>query len=167
MMEIQRTSHTISVLVENRSGVLARVSALFSRRGYNIESLSVGPTQDGQISRITIVVSVEGHALDQVIQQLDKLVNVISIEEMHENSSVQMELLLVRISLTAANHDQLRSLASEYGAKVAEMAEMGPTTAILCLTDTSAKIEALIAALTPFGILELTQSGVVAMRRTI
>ena len=163
-MKLERTSHIISVLVENRSGVLARVSALFSRRAYNIEGLSVGPTQDPEISRITIVVSVEGHALDQVIQQLDKLVNVIAIEEMHESSSVQIELLLVRVSVTAENQDTLQALVAQHGGKVAEMA---PTSAIVSLTDTSAKIEALISALTPFGILELTQSGLVAMRRTI
>jgi acetolactate synthase-1/3 small subunit len=163
-MKLERTSHIISVLVENRSGVLARVSALFSRRAYNIEGLSVGPTQDPEISRITIVVSVEGHALDQVIQQLDKLVNVIAIEEMHESSSVQIELLLVRVSVTAENQDKLQALVAQHGGKVAEMA---PTSAIVSLTDTSAKIETLISALTPFGILELTQSGLVAMRRTI
>jgi len=163
-MKLGRTSHTISVLVENRSGVLARVSALFSRRAYNIEGLSVGPTQDPEISRITIVVSVEGHALDQVIQQLDKLVNVIAIEEMHESSSVQIELLLVRVSITAENQDKLQALVAQHGGKVAEMA---PTSAIVSLTDTSAKIEALISALNPFGLLELTQSGLVAMRRTI
>ena len=163
-MKLGRTSHTISVLVENRSGVLARVSALFSRRAYNIESLSVGPTQDPEISRITIVVSVEGHALDQVIQQLDKLVNVIAIEEMHESSSVQIELLLVRVSVTPENQDKLQALVAQHGGKVAEMA---PTSAIVSLTDTSAKIEALISDLNPFGILELTQSGLVAMRRTI
>jgi acetolactate synthase-1/3 small subunit len=163
-MKLGRTSHTISVLVENRSGVLARVSALFSRRAYNIEGLSVGPTQDPEISRITIVVSVEGHALDQVIQQLDKLINVIAIEEMHESSSVQIELLLVRVSVTSANQEKLLALVSEHGAKVAEM---GPSSAIISLTDSSAKIESLISALNPFGILELTQSGLVAMRRTI
>ena len=163
-MKLERTSHIISVLVENRSGVLARVSALFSRRGYNIESLSVGPTQDSEISRITIVVSVEGHALDQVIQQLDKLINVIAIEEMHESSSVQIELLLVRVSVTAANQEKLRALVAEHGGKVAEMC---PTSATVSLTDTPTKIESLINALNPFGILELTQSGLVAMRRTI
>jgi len=163
-MKLERTSHIISVLVENRAGVLARVSALFSRRAYNIEGLSVGPTQDPEISRITIVVSVEGHALDQVIQQLDKLINVIAIEEMHESSSVQIELLLVRVSVTAENQEKLLILVAQHGGKVAEMA---PTSAIVSLTDTSAKIEALISALNPFGILELTQSGLVAMRRTI
>jgi acetolactate synthase-1/3 small subunit len=156
--------HTLAVLVENSPGVLARVASLFSRRGYNIEGLSVGPTQDPEISRITIVVSVEGHALDQVIQQLDKLVNVIAIEEMHESSSVQIELLLVRVSVNAENQDKLEALVAQHGGKVAEMA---PTSAIVSLTDTSAKIEALISALHPFGILELTQSGLVAMRRTI
>jgi acetolactate synthase-1/3 small subunit len=92
------------------------------------------------------------------------LVNVITIEEMHESSSVQIELLLVRVSVTAENQDKLEALVAQHGGKVAEMA---PTSAIVSLTDTSAKIEALISALHPFGILELTQSGLVAMRRTI
>jgi acetolactate synthase-1/3 small subunit len=158
------STHTLSVLVENSPGVLARVAGLFSRRAYNIDSLAVGPTENPDISRMTIVVNVESHSLEQVIRQLDKLVNVIAIEEMHESSSVQIELLLVRVSVTAENQDKLEALVAQHGGKVAEMA---PTSAIVSLTDTSAKIEALISALHPFGILELTQSGLVAMRRTI
>ena len=86
-------THTLSVLVENSPGVLARIASLFSRRGYNIDSLAVGPTEDDNISRMTIVINVEGHALEQVIQQLDKLINVISITQLDPITSVQRELL--------------------------------------------------------------------------
>ena len=87
--------HTLSVLVENSPGVLARVASLFSRRGYNIDSLAVGPTESPEISRITIVLNLEGHALDQVSAQLFKLVNVIGIQEMEDKNSHQRELLMV------------------------------------------------------------------------
>ena len=97
------SKHTLSVLVENSPGVLARVSGLFSRRGYNIDSLAVGPTENPLISRMTIVINVEGHPLEQVVRQLDKLVNVIHIAEVVDNKSVQAELLMVKISATPKN----------------------------------------------------------------
>ena len=97
------STHTLSVLVENSPGVLARVAGLFSRRAYNIDSLAVGPTENPHISRMTIVISVEGHSLEQVIRQLDKLVNVIHIAELKLEDSVQAELLLVKISATSKN----------------------------------------------------------------
>ena len=96
-------SHTISVLVENSPGVLARVAGLFSRRGYNIDSLAVGPTEDEKVSRMTIVINVEDHALEQVVSQLDKLVNVISITELNPVASVQRELLLVKVKIGRAH----------------------------------------------------------------
>ncbi|MFM8693020.1 MAG: acetolactate synthase small subunit, partial [Actinomycetota bacterium] len=92
--------HTLSVLVENSPGVLARVASLFSRRGYNIDSLAVGPTESPEISRITIVLNLEGHALDQVSAQLFKLVNVIGIQEMEDKNSHQRELLMVKVNST-------------------------------------------------------------------
>ena len=92
--------HTLAVLVENSPGVLARVASLFSRRGYNIDSLAVGPTEDPQVSRMTIVLNLEGHALDQVSAQLFKLVNVIGIQEMKESNSRQRELLFVKVRAT-------------------------------------------------------------------
>src|SRR5205814_10117066 len=94
---VEMSIHTLSVLVENKPGVLARVSGLFSRRGFNIESLAVGPTEHPEISRITILVSVEGTALEQVTKQLNKLVNVIKIVELEEANAVQRELLLVKV----------------------------------------------------------------------
>lgn len=159
-------THTLSVLVENQAGVLARVSSLFSRRGYNIEALSVGPTQNPEISRITISVNVEGHALDQVIQQLDKLVNVIDIIELPATTSHQVELILVRVAVANGASDQkkIESVLEKHGAHVVESTA---TSLTIQQTAKPAEIEALISELTPFGIMELTQSGVVAMGRTI
>jgi acetolactate synthase I/III small subunit len=97
------STHTLSVLVENKPGVLARVSGLFSRRGFNIESLAVGPTEHEEISRITILVSVEGTALEQVTKQLNKLVNVLKIVELEEKLAVQRELLLVKVRADESN----------------------------------------------------------------
>ena len=159
-------THILSVLVENQAGVLARVSSLFSRRGYNIEGLSVGPTENPEISRITISVNVEGHALDQVIQQLDKLVNVIDILELPASTSHQVELILVRVALKngAADQKKIESVLEKFGAHAVETTASSTT---IQHTANPADVEALISELTPFGIVELTQSGVVAMGRTI
>ena len=159
-------THILSVLVENQAGVLARVSSLFSRRGYNIEGLSVGPTENPEISRITISVNVEGHALDQVIQQLDKLVNVIDILELPASTSHQVELILVRVALKNGTADQkkIESVLEKFGAHAVETTASSMT---IQQTANPADVEALISELTPFGIVELTQSGVVAMGRTI
>ncbi len=111
-------NHTLSVLVENSPGVLARVASLFSRRGYNIDSLAVGPTENPDISRMTIVIDVEGHALEQVIAQLDKLINVISITQLNPVTSVQRELLLVKVSTTPENRSQVLETVQLFRAKV-------------------------------------------------
>lgn len=159
-------THILSVLVENQAGVLARVSSLFSRRGYNIEALSVGPTENPEISRITIAVNVEGHALDQVIQQLDKLVNVIDIIELPERTSHQVELILVRVALKGGTDDRKKidAVLEKFGAHLVEATSSAVT---IQQTANPAEIEQLLAALAPFGIVELTQSGVVAMGRSI
>jgi len=102
--------HTLSVLVENSPGVLARVASLFSRRGYNIDSLAVGPTESPEISRITIVLNLEGHALDQVSAQLFKLVNVIGIQEMEDKNSHQRELLMVKVSSAGDNRSKIEAV---------------------------------------------------------
>jgi acetolactate synthase-1/3 small subunit len=159
-------THILSVLVENQAGVLARVSSLFARRGYNIEALSVGPTENPEISRITIAVNVEGHALDQVIQQLDKLVNVIDIIELPERSSHQVELILVRVGLKDREHDRksIEAIVQKFGAHVVEA-----TDASITIQQTASPIDTqtLLNELAKFGIMELTQSGVVAMGRSI
>lgn len=159
-------THILSVLVENQSGVLARVSSLFSRRGYNIEALSVGPTENPEISRITIAVNVEGHALDQVIQQLDKLINVIDIIELPERTSHQVELVLVRIGLKNGESDRksVDAVLEKFGAHVVEATNSSVT---IQQTASPAQTQMLLNELAQFGIMELTQSGVVAMGRSI
>ena len=108
-------THTISVLVENSPGVLARIAGLFSRRGYNIDSLAVGPTENEKISRMTIVINVEDHALEQVVSQLDKLVNVISITELNPVASVQRELLLVKVTTDEKTRSQVLETVRQHG----------------------------------------------------
>lgn len=159
-------THILSVLVENQSGVLARVSSLFSRRGFNIEALSVGPTENPEISRITIAVNVEGHALDQVIQQLDKLINVIDIIELPERTSHQVELILVRIGLKNGDRDRksVDAVLEKFGAHVVEATNSSVT---IQQTASPAQTQMLLNELAQFGIMELTQSGVVAMGRSI
>jgi len=141
---------------------LARIASLFSRRGYNIDSLAVGPTENPDISRMTIVIDVEGHALDQVIAQLDKLINVISITELDPMTSVQRELLLVKVSTTPENRSQVLETVQLFRAKVVDVAQDAVT---IEATGNAEKIQALLRVLEPYGIKELVQSGLVAMER--
>jgi acetolactate synthase-1/3 small subunit len=150
--------HTLAVLVENSPGVLARVASLFSRRGYNIDSLAVGPTENATVSRMTIVLNLEGHALDQVSAQLFKLVNVIGISEMKDADSLKREILLVKVSNTPAN----KEIAKKHQAVIADESA---TTISLEAVGSSAAIEALLNDLKPSGIRELVQSGLVALER--
>jgi acetolactate synthase-1/3 small subunit len=154
--------HTLSVLVENRPGVLARVAALFSRRGYNIDSLAVGATENPLVSRMTIVINVEGHALDQVIAQLDKLIDVIAIDQMDPITSVQRELLLVKVTTSAETRSQVLETVQLFRAKVVDVAQDAVT---IEATGNTEKIQALLRVLEPYGIKELVQSGLVAMER--
>ena len=155
-------THTLSVLVENSPGVLARVASLFSRRGYNIDSLAVGPTENPDISRMTIVIDVAGHALEQVIAQLDKLINVISITQLDPVTSVQRELLLVKVSTTPENRSQVLETVQLFRAKVVDVAQDAVT---IEATGNAEKIQALLRVLEPYGIKELVQSGLVATER--
>ena len=154
--------HTLAVLVENSSGVLARVASLFARRAFNIDSLAVGPTEDPTISRMTIVVNVEGHALEQVIRQLDKLINVIEIIELDSIASVQRELLLVKVATDEKTRSQVLETVQLFRAKVVDVASDAVT---IEATGNKEKIAALLRVLEPFGIKELVQSGLVAMAR--
>jgi acetolactate synthase-1/3 small subunit len=155
-------THTLSVLVENSPGVLARVASLFSRRGYNIDSLAVGPTEDSNVSRMTIVIDVEDHALDQVIAQLDKLIDIISTHRLDPVTSVQRELLLVKVSTTAETRSQVLETVQLFRAKVVDVAQDAVT---IEATGNAEKIQALLRVLEPYGIKELVQSGLVAMER--
>ncbi len=154
--------HTLSVLVENKPGVLARVSGLFSRRGFNIESLAVGPTEHSDVSRMTIVVSVEGAILEQVTKQLNKLVNVLKIVELDADASVLRELMLVKVAADASTRTAVLEIAELFRAKVVDVAVEAIT---IEATGTRDKLEALVRVLEPYGIRELVQSGMVAVAR--
>jgi acetolactate synthase-1/3 small subunit len=150
------------VLVENKPGVLARVASLFSRRGFNIDSLAVGPTEHPEISRMTIVVNVEGLPLEQVTKQLNKLIHVIKIVELDPASSVQRELLLVKVRADLSMRSHVLETVQLFRAKVVDVATDAVT---IEATGTADKLEALIKVLEPFGIKELVQSGMVAIGR--
>ena len=156
------STHTLSVLVENKPGVLARVSGLFSRRGFNIESLAVGPTEHAEISRITILVSVEGTVLEQVTKQLNKLVNVLKIVELDERQAVQRELLLVKVRADEASRRDVLQIVELFGARVVDV---GPEALIVELTGRPDKLDAMLKMLEPYGIREMVQSGMVALGR--
>ena len=156
------TIHTISVLVNDAPGLLTRTAALFSRRGFNIESLAVGPTEHAAISRMTIVVSVEDSPLEQVTKQLNKLVNVLKIVELDPSASVQRELLLVKVKADLSTRSHVLETVQLFRAKVVDVAADAVT---IEATGTTDKLAALIRVLEPFGIRELVQSGMVAVAR--
>lgn len=154
--------HTLSVLVEDRPGVLARVAGLFSRRGFNIESLAVGPTEVAEVSRMTIVVAVDELPLEQVTKQLNKLVNVIKIVELEPTVSVQRELLLVKVRADATVRSQVLETVQLFRAKVVDVA---PEAVTVEATGTTDKLAALLRMLEPYGIREMVKSGMVAVGR--
>ena len=154
--------HTLSVLVENKPGVLARVAGLFSRRGFNIESLAVGPTEHSEISRMTIVVSVEQSPLEQVTKQLNKLVEVIKIVELDTAQSVARELLLVKVKADAATRGQVLEVVQLFRAKVVDVATDAVTIQVVGNAD---KLADFLRVVEPFGVRELVQSGMVAIGR--
>jgi acetolactate synthase I/III small subunit len=154
--------HTLSVLVENKPGVLARIASLFSRRGFNIDSLAVGPTEDDDVSRMTIVVNVEDLPLEQVTKQLNKLVNVIKIVELDPATSVQRELLLVKVAADRQSRSHILETAQLFRAKVVDVS---PDAVTIEATGNAEKLDALLRVLEPFGVRELVQSGMVAVGR--
>jgi acetolactate synthase-1/3 small subunit len=156
------TMHTLSVLVENKPGVLARVSGLFSRRGFNIDSLAVGETENPDVSRITIVVNAESSPLEQVTKQLNKLVNVLKIVELDPQVSVARELLLVKVRADRTARTQVLETVNLFRARVVDVA---PDTLTIEATGTPDKLDALLRDLEPFGIKEMVQSGLVAIGR--
>jgi acetolactate synthase-1/3 small subunit len=156
------TTHTLSVLVEDLPGVLARVSSLFSRRGFNIESLAVGPTELKGVSRMTIMVSVEDFPLEQVTKQLNKLINVIKIVEQDPAASVARELMLIKVRSDSAVRSEVLEVVNLFRAKVIDVS---PESLTVEATGTSEKLEALLRMLDPYGIREIAQSGAVALGR--
>jgi acetolactate synthase-1/3 small subunit len=159
------STHTLSVLVENKAGVLARVAALFSRRGFNIESLAVGPTESRSVSRITIVVAVEGLPLEQVTKQLNKLVNVLKIVELSPTASVERELVLVKVQTDATDPASRTAVLQVVELFRGRVIDVSPDSVVVEATGPRDKVEALVRNLEPFGIRELVQSGVVAVGR--
>jgi acetolactate synthase-1/3 small subunit len=154
-------THILSVLVQNKPGVLARIAGLISRRGYNIESLAVGPTESPEMSRMTLQVNVEDVVLEQITKQLNKLIEVLKIVEL-EDSAVRRELVLVKVSATAETRSQLIEIIGLFGAKAVDL-----TGEIITVeaTGSPAKLGALLELLEPYGIRELVQSGLVAIGR--
>jgi acetolactate synthase-1/3 small subunit len=160
--EADMTRHTLSVLVENKPGLLVRVAGLFARRGFNIDSLAVGPTEHEEISRMTIVVNCEDHPLEQVTKQLNRLINVLKIVELEPGAAVQRELLLVKVRADLENRSRVLETVALFRAKVVDVATDAVTVEA---TGNREKLDALIRVLQPFGIKELVQSGMVAMGR--
>ena len=155
-------THTLSVLVEDKPGVLARVASLFSRRGYNIQSLAVGATEHKNLSRMTIVVDVEDSPLEQITKQLNKLINVIKIVEQDDDNSVSRELALIKVRAEAATRSQVIEAVNLFRAKVVDVSNESLTVEA---TGTAEKLEALLRVLEPYGVREIAQSGVVSLAR--
>ncbi|QGG94681.1 acetolactate synthase small subunit [Actinomarinicola tropica] len=154
------THHTLSVLVENKAGVLARVASLFARRGYNIESLAVAPTDDEAFSRITIVVDVESAPLEQIVKQLFKLINVVKISELDPRQSVERELLLATVRASGENRARVLELVQIFEGKILNV---GHTEMTVSLEGNPVKVDDFESLLRPYGIVELQRTGRVAL----
>lgn len=154
--------HTISLLVENKPGVLHRISGLFSRRGYNIASLTVGPTERPEYSRMTIVVRLSSKPVEQVVRQVQKLVPVVEVRELVPADLIERELMLVKIRTPEQNHAELRALAETYEATVVDVS---PDALVVEASGTAGKLDALEERLASFGIQEICRSGRIALER--
>ncbi len=152
--------HILTVLVENKAGVLARVAGLFSRRGYNIFSLAVAPTDDDRFSRITIVVDVESAPLEQIVQQLDKLVNVVTISELAPSDAVQRELLLATVEAEPAARSQVIQLVGVFGG---EVLDVGATRLTVMLAGPPDKLDGFEGLLETYEVVDLQRTGLVAL----
>jgi acetolactate synthase I/III small subunit len=156
------SKHTLSVLVENKPGVLARIAALFSRRGFNIDSLAVGPTEHPEISRMTVVVDVDALPLEQVTKQLNKLIEVLKVVELEPTASVQREILLVKVRTDIHSRSHVLETVQLFRAKVVDVAGDALTIEV---TGNRDKLAAFLEVIEPFGVKELVQSGMVAIGR--
>jgi acetolactate synthase I/III small subunit len=156
------TRHTLSVLVENRPGVLARIAGLFSRRGFNIHSLAVGPTDDERVSRMTIVVAIEPDTLEQVTKQLNKLVHVLKIVELEPPTSVGRELQLVKVGVDAVSRGQVVQVVEVFRGTIVDVDHESVT---VQGSGSPEKLNAMLEMLKPFGILEMVRTGQIALAR--
>jgi len=156
-------THTLSVLVENKPGVLARIAGLFARRGYNIESLAVGPTENEEFSRITVQVAVDSQqVLEQIVKQLNKLIEVLKIVELEQATSVSRELMLIKVKADPASRSQIIEIVQLFRAKTVDVHNDSMT---IEATGSPDKLGALLEMLKPYGVRELVQSGLVALGR--
>ena len=154
--------HILSLLVENKPGVLARISGLFARRGFNIDSLAVGPTDDDQISRITLTVDGAAHPIDQVTKQLHKLVNVIKIRDLEPREAVARELALFKVSADGDSRGQIMEYADIFRGRIVDVSKRSVTVEV---TGPDDKIEAFEQMVRPFGLIEMVRTGEIAVSR--
>lgn len=163
MMDSAEVRHyTVGVLVANEPGVLSRVSGLFSRRGFNIESLAVGPTQDRTISRITLVVNGDEAHIEQLVQQLYKLISVQKVQVFSKDSAVERQLVMVKVAANAEQRESIMRLADVFRAKILDVSR---STMILQITGDAEKVSALLELLSDYGVLEMAQTGAIALER--
>jgi acetolactate synthase-1/3 small subunit len=154
--------HVVSVLVENRAGTLSRVSGLFSRRGFNIDSLTVGETEDASVSRMTIAVTGDDAVLEQIVKQLGKLVDVIAVRELEPSSCLRREILLVKIGADENTRPAVIEIAGIFRSRIVDVS---PSTVTIEATGDMEKLNGLLLLLCPYGILELARTGMVALER--
>ena len=154
--------HLITVLVSNKSGVLTRITGLFARRGYNIDSLVVCNTEDEKVSRMTMVVTADDTIILQVIKQLDKLVDVVKITELDPDKSVLRELMMIKVKVSAAQRSEIETTCTIYKA---EIIDLSPESVVIELTGKSSKLDAFIEIVKPYGIIEMTRTGLNALHR--
>ncbi len=154
--------HTISVLVENKFGVLTRVAGLFSGRGYNIDTLNVAPTQEPDTSRMTIVTRGDDATLDQIVKQLNKLVNVLEVHDFRDAEFIDRELILVRVAVDAKSRAEIMQMTDIFRAKIVDVQSKSLT---IELTGDEGKIEKFLGLMKTFGVLELSRTGKIALSR--
>ena len=154
--------HIVSTLVENRAGTLSRVSGLFSRRGFNIDSLTVGETEDPSVSRMTIAVTGEERVLEQIVKQLEKLVDVIAVRELENASCLRREIMLVKVGADEKNRPAVLEIAAIFRARIVDVSQ---STITIEATGNMEKLGGLLLLLRPYGILELARTGLVALER--
>ena len=154
--------HTVSALVENKSGVLARIATLFAARGFNIDSLTVGETEDPGVSRMTIVVNGDARILEQVEKQLNKLIDIIKVSEYSHVNHIERDLALIKIKADRTNRSEILQIVDIFRAKILDVS---PESVIIEITGDEEKIQALLAMIKPFGIKEMVRTGIIAMAR--
>lgn len=154
--------HTISILVENKFGVLTRVAGLFSGRGYNIDTLNVGPTHDPSTSRMTIVTRGDDATLEQIVKQLNKLVDVLKVQDFRDDEYIDRELVLLKVSVDQKSRSEVMQITDIFRAKIVDVQ---PRTLTIEITGGENKVEKFLDLMKPFGVVELTRTGQVALPR--